>query len=65
MTPEELTKEAQELYVYLQMTKITEMYDAFNWNGLDYWDADRRHHEITRSILTKNLMNVIIQNKNI
>lgn len=51
MTVDELRKEMDELWSYLYMTKETSTYDKFEWNGLDYWDADRRHHKISQEVL--------------
>ena len=51
MTLEELHKEMDELWTYLYMTKEVDAYDKFDWNGLDYWDAERRHHKISQEVL--------------
>ena len=51
MTFEELQKEMDELGNYLYMTRDVGAYDGFNWNGLDYWDAARRHHRISQEVM--------------
>ena len=51
MTLEELDKESGELWSYLHITRETGTYDSFNYNGLDYWDADRRYHKISQEII--------------
>ena len=55
MEVEELRKEMDELWRYLYMTRETGTYDRFEWKGLDYWDADRRHYKISQEILLRSL----------
>ena len=59
MEVEELHKEMYELWEYLYMTRETETYDKFEWNGLDYWDADRRHHKISQELLLRSLLELL------
>ncbi len=56
MTLEELRKEMDELWTYLYMTREDGAYDDFDWNGLDYWDADRRHHKISQEVLLQSIL---------
>lgn len=56
MEVKELRKEMDELWGYLYMTRETGTYDKFEWNGLDYWDADRRHHKISQEVLLRSLL---------
>ena len=56
MEVEELRKEMDELWGYLYMTREVGMYDKFEWNGLDYWDADRRHHKISQEVLLRSFL---------
>ena len=53
MSLEELHKEKDELWAQLYVIKETGAYDMFEWNGLDYWDADRRHHKISQEALLR------------
>jgi hypothetical protein len=48
---DELRKERDELWGYLYITDETAMYDDFDYNGLDYWDAKRRHHKIVQRLI--------------
>jgi hypothetical protein len=45
-----------ELWVYLYMTREVGTYDKFEWNGLDYWDADRRYHKISQEVLLQSIL---------
>jgi hypothetical protein len=56
MTLEELRKEMDELWTYLYMTRDVGAYDKFEWNGLDYWDADRRHHKISQEVMLQSIL---------
>ena len=56
MEVEELRKEMDELWVYLYMTREVGAYDKFEWNGLDYWDADRRHHKVSQEVLLRSIL---------
>jgi len=56
MTLKEFRKEMDELWGYLYMTKETGTYHMFEWNGLDYWDAERRHHKISREVLLQGIL---------
>lgn len=58
MKLDELRKEMDELWSYLYMTKETSTYDKFEYNGLDYWDADRRHHKISQEVLLQSLLEI-------
>ena len=62
MEVEELRKEMDELWGYLYMTRETETYDKFEWNGLDYWDADRRCNELSKEICNRLLVDKWIEN---
>ena len=53
MTLDELKNESSRLWTYLHMTEKVSEYDKFNWYGLDYWDAGRRHHEMSKLIIEK------------
>ena len=64
MTIEELLKEMDELCGYLYMTKEIGAYDSFEWNELDYWDADRRHHKISQEVFLRNVISVKAYNEN-
>jgi len=59
MTKEELDNEFGELYSYLYLTKETSTYDKFEWNGLDYWDADRRHYRISQEKVLRSLLKLM------
>jgi hypothetical protein len=54
MKLEELNKEKDELWVLLSLIEDTGTYDMFDWNGLDYWDASRRHHRVSKEIVLRN-----------
>jgi len=56
MTEDELLKEKDELWSYLYLTRETSTYDEVDWNGLDYWDADRRHHKISQEKLLRDML---------
>lgn len=56
MTLEELRKEMDELWTYLYMTREVSVYDKFEWNGLDYWDADRRHYKISQEVILQSIL---------
>ena len=56
MALEELHKEANELSEFLYLAKESETYDEFEWNELDYWDADRRRHKISQEILMQSVL---------
>jgi len=56
MEIEELRKEMDELWGYLYMTREVGVYDEFDWNGLDYWDANRRHYKISEEVLLRSLL---------
>jgi len=56
MEIEELRKEMDELLSYLYITKEVSAYDNFEWNGLDYWDADRRYHKLSQEVILRDLL---------
>jgi len=55
--------EMNELWEYLHLTRETSMYDKFNWNGLDYWDADRRHHKLSQEVVLREIIKTIEKSK--
>jgi len=56
MEIEELRKEMDELWCYLYMTRESGTYDKFGWDGLDYWDADRRHNKVSQEVLLRSIL---------
>ena len=41
---------------------INDPRDKFEWNGLDYWDADRRHHKISQEVFLRSLLEHVDKN---
>lgn len=61
MKTEELEYEMQELNDLLYITKRLNLYNQFSWNGLDYWDADRRCNELSKEICNRLLVDKWIE----
>jgi len=64
MSEEELSKETGELWSYLYMIREVGTYDDFEWNGLDYWDADRRYHKMSQKLVGDRLIMAIKELEN-
>jgi hypothetical protein len=56
MTFDELKREKDELSSLLYLTRNIGNFDDFNWKGLDFWDADRRHHKLSKEILMRSII---------
>ena len=64
MSLSELKLESNELWQYIYLTRVTGTYDQFNWNDLDYWNAERRYHQISNMIKLKSLQALDVDNSN-
>ena len=64
MTTEELEYEMHELHDLLYITKRLNLCNHFTWNGLNYWDADRRYNELSQKYYNRLLVDECLK-KNI
>lgn len=53
MSLDEINHQIDELYTLLQLTRDTGTYHLFDWNGMDYWDASRRSHQLCNELLRR------------
>jgi hypothetical protein len=55
MTIQELEEERDNLWGLLYMVRETSTFDMLKYNGLDFWDADRRYHKVCSTLVIKQM----------
>ena len=58
-TLEELRYEMNALWGYLYLTKEVGTYEQFEYNGMDFWDADRYCHKLSQEVMKRSILESI------
>ena len=61
MSLDEISTQNDVLGSLLYMVNEVGVKHSFTWNGLDYWDADRRHYKLSQELVLRPLIELAKQ----